>query len=150
MVKIDWNTFWATIAGTAVGSIATLLGGFIQEKRSEEKQKKYEAEKEEKEKARRIRNEKIDIIKSISANKNAIATQENQEAKMAFNSALNLIPVIFQDNEKVIEKHRELYRDISTRTGTPDSTFYDLIVLLYNDVGFTAPTFEQHNNVFSA
>lgn len=142
---MDWGNFGATI----LGSILTLLGGFIQQKYSEKQTIELKNNEVKMEKLEKIRQEKITIIKDIAGNKTAIADKyADHNTATAFNAALNLIPVIFQDNEKIIAKHKELYEDVVVNGDKANDTFYELIVLLYEDVDFVPPSREQHTKTF--
>lgn len=151
---------WQNLIPTIVGGLLALLGGFIQQNRanktaekirkeSEKKAQELRVEQETKQKEEQIRQDKIKIIKDITGNKMALTDASiDKNTKTIFNSALNLIPVIFQDNKEIIAKHIELYEQITTPGVSGDETFYDLIVLLYKDVDFVPPTREQYIKTF--
>ena len=127
---------------TFLGGLLTLAGGYIQQRIAERKQKKQQ-----------IRQDKINIIKDIASSKTAILNDNpDDNAKTKFNGALNLIPIIFQDNEEIVNAHKNLYDTLSKKSGdnNSDKILYDLIMLMHDDVGFKKLSYEQFTITLSA
>ena len=127
---------------TFLGGLLTLAGGYIQQRIAERKQKKQQ-----------IRQDKINIIKDIASSKTAILNDNpDDNAKTKFNGALNLIPIVFQDNEEIVNAHKNLYDTLSKKSGdnNSDKILYDLIMLMHDDVGFKKLSYEQFTITLSA
>ena len=140
---------WQSLIPTVVGGLLALSGGLLQQNRANKIGEKVRIEQETKRKEEEVRQDKIQIIKDITGNKMVIAGADaDKNSKTIFNSALNLIPIIFRDNKEIIEKHEELYHQITITGSNRDDVFYDLIVLLHKDVGFIPPTREQFIKTF--
>lgn len=147
VINIDLSNFLPTI----LGAFLSILGGFLQQKYSEKKSLELNEQEIQRKKLERIRDEKISIIKQITSNKTAIAFKSpDHNATTSFNSAINLVPLVFQDNELILKKHSDLFSSISEQDGKEDNLFYELMVLLYEDVDFIPPTREQLISTFLA
>lgn len=126
---------WVNLITTLVGGLLALYGGYIQQCRAEKTKKEQQ-----------IRQDKINIIKDITSSKTAISnTNSDNNAKTKFNGALNLIPIVFQDNEEILNAHKNFYDNLSE---TPDinsanKNLYNLIMLMHEDVGFKKISYEQ-------
>lgn len=126
---------WDILMTTLLGGLLTLAGGYIQQCITERKQKEQQ-----------IRQDKINIIKDIASSKTAILnSNSDNNAKTKFNGALNLIPIIFQDNEEILNAHKDFYDTLSKKSDdiNYDKIFYDLIMLMHDDVGFNKLSYEQ-------
>lgn len=126
---------WENLITTLVGGLLTLAGGYIQQCRAEETQKEQQ-----------IRQDKINIIKDITSSKTAILnTNSDNNAKTKFNGALNLIPIIFQDNEEILNAHKNFCDNLlkTSDTNSSNKNLYNLIMLMHEDVVFKKIPYEQ-------
>ncbi|EAG5233792.1 hypothetical protein ACTBEV_002950 [Listeria monocytogenes] len=154
---------WESLIPTIIGGLLALLGGIIQQNRAnktaekvrketEKNAQELRIEQENKRKEEQIRQDKIGIIKDIASSKTAILnTFFDDNAKTTFNGALNLIPVIFQDNKEILNTHQKLFDAITT--GSSDNSnniFYELVMLMHDDVGFERLPYEQFIRTLSA
>lgn len=128
-----------------LGAVLALLGGIIQQNRANKIAEKVRIEQEKKRKEEQIRQDKIGIIKDIASSKTAILTTfSDDNAKTTFSGAVNLIPVIFQDNKEILDTHQKLFNTLTTGTGeNSDNIFYELVMLMHDDVGFERLSYEQ-------
>lgn len=114
-----------------IGGCFALLGVILQECISKRRQKEEI-----------IRQEKMNIIKDITAYKIILRNdiKASPDAINKFNSALNLIPIIFQDNKEIVKKYKEYKEFISDVSQTnkknidSNTLFYNLVMSLHDDV----------------
>lgn len=78
----------------------------------------------------------MNIIRDITAYKIVLSNNNvaNNDAITKFNSALNLIPIIFQNNKEVVEKYKELISKIDNETTDLNTPFYNLVMSLHDDI----------------
>ena len=154
---------WESLIPTIIGGLLALLGGIIQQNRAnktaekvrketEKNAQELRIEQENKRKEEQIRQDKIGIIKDIASSKTAILnTSSDYNAKTTFNGALNLIPVIFQDNKEILNTHQKLFDAITKVSGdNSNNIFYELVMLMHDDVGFERLPYEQFIRTLSA
>lgn len=123
---------WDILMTTLLGGLLTLAGGYIQQCITERKQKEQQ-----------IRQDKINIIKDIASSKTAISNgNSDNNVKTKFIGALNLIPIIFQDNKEILDAHKN-FSDNLSKTSDNNKNLYDLIMLMHDDVGFNKLSYEQ-------
>lgn len=108
-----------------IGGCFALLGVILQEFISKRRQKEE-----------LISKEKMNIIRDITAYKIVLSNNNvaNNDAITKFNSALNLIPIIFQNNKEVVEKYKELISKIDNETTDLNTPFYNLVMSLHDDI----------------
>lgn len=108
-----------------IGGCFVLLGVILQEFISKRRQKEE-----------LISKEKMNIIRDITAYKIVLSNNNvaNNDAITKFNSALNLIPIIFQNNKEVVEKYKELISKIDNETTDLNTPFYNLVMSLHDDI----------------
>lgn len=139
VILIDIYNLFLALLGALVGGFFTLLGGAIQVKLSDEKQKKEN-----------IRNMKVAVLVGLMSNRAAlmnINTLEELEQikayKQPFFVALNQINVIFNDSEEVLRR----YNEFSTFAAGPrtsediqiDDLLYNLVESMHTDLGMKVP-----------
>lgn len=137
---MDWNILISTLVGALVGGFFTLLGGAYQvhlSKKSQEKQSK-----------RKI---KLEVLTTFMGNKAAISdSPQSVDYKKDFFSAINRIPLAFNDNEEIIDlydefiRHSRLPEEQKARRGNyANELLYKLIKKMYEDLSIQPPTYDN-------
>ena len=140
----DLNFIIQTLFGALLGGAFTILGGIIQQKRSE----KAKAEDDKKQL-------KFKILCDFEANKGAIGVNLNNNNKNEFGPefirALNKIPVVFYDSKNVMESYQNFLTKIDDHTRSeylnessksPNQLLYDLAISMYDDLKMSKPDYK--------
>ena len=145
-MSFDLNFIIQTFFGALLGGAFTILGGIIQQKRSE----KAKAEDDKKQL-------KFKILCDFEANKGAIGVNQNNnnnkknEFGPEFIRALNKIPVVFYDSKNVMESYQNFLTKIDDHTRSeylnessksPNQLLYDLAISMYDDLKMSKPDYK--------
>lgn len=144
-MSFDLNFIIQTLFGALLGGAFTILGGIIQQKRSE----KAKAEDDKKQL-------KFKILCDFEANKGAIGVNQNNnnnknEFGTEFIRALNKIPVVFYDSKNVMESYQNFLTKIDDHTRSeylnvnsksPNQLLYDLAISMYDDLKMSKPDYK--------
>lgn len=137
---MTWGIFLQNFISALIGALFTLLGGYIQQKRSESI-RHQEAK----------RQLKFKVLYDFNSNKNAIGQGVNDKGvfRAEFVRSLNSIPIAYFDSKKVIDAYDKFIRAINSghdsSSNEKNELLYQLIVSMFEDLDLTPPSYQVYS-----